>query len=183
MDSYYHNPNLIDRRHNQYAVVVFLPDELNQVLAPLRARYDPDFTLIESHLTIVFPFQSDAPLEEICDPIRREIKTHPAITIELDSIGDFYPINPVIYWKVKDNPQLSGLNSRLYSRLRLDPGELEYIPHITIAREISTQRLMLVKEEIIPFLSHEQFYCEKIDLVAPLGDRRWVSVQSFPLGK
>jgi 2'-5' RNA ligase len=183
MDNYYHNPNLINRRHNQYAVVMFLPSELDAIVAPLRTRYDPDSTLIESHLTVVFPFQSDAPLEDLCDLIRRETKTHPSIQIEFDSMGDFYPTSPVIYWAVRENEQLKGLNSRLYSRLGLTVPHGDFVPHVTIAREISPQRLMLVKEEIIPFLSHEKFYTERIDLVSPLGDRRWVSIRKFPLGK
>ncbi len=183
MDNYYHNPNLINRRHNQYAVVLFLPSELDAVVSPLRAKYDPDFTLIESHVTVVFPFHSDAPLEEICDLISRETKTHPSIDIELDSMGDFYPISPVIYWAVRENAQLKGLNSRLYSRLGLSAAHDDFVPHVTIAREISPQRLMLVKEEIIPFVANEKFFAERIDLVAPLGDRRWVSIRKFPLGK
>lgn len=183
MDSYYHNPNLINRRHNQYAVVMFLPSELDGIAAQLRAKYDPDFGLIESHLTVVFPFQSDASLEDLCDLIRRETKTHPPMSIELDSIGDFYPQAPVIYWGVRENEQLRGLNSRLYSRLNLSVPHEDFVPHVTIAREISPQRLMLVKEEIVTFLSHEKFYVESIDLVAPLVDRRWVSIRRFPLGK
>ncbi|MDF1546046.1 MAG: hypothetical protein P1R58_13210, partial [bacterium] len=55
----------------------------------------------------------------------------------------------------------------------------EYVPHVTLAREISNHRVMLVKENICAYLCREQFTAEAIDLITPLADNQWVSVRTF----
>ena len=52
---------------------------------------------------------------------------------------------------------------------------------VTVAKEISQHRVMLVKDAIASYLSRERFEVDAIDLIAPLPERRWVSVRTFPL--
>ena len=56
-----------------------------------------------------------------------------------------------------------------------------YQPHVTVAREISDHRVMLVKEKIVPYLPNESFVATAVDLVAPVAGQNWVSVRTFPL--
>jgi len=171
-----HNPN-------RYAVVVFLPRPLDEEVANLREQFDPDYNIIASHVTLVFPFEAHRSLDEISRVIRRETDKLEPFKIELSSIDDFYPDTPIIYWKVKKNPMIDELYKNLYTGLDLALPFKQIIPHVTVAKEISLHRVMLVKEKIIYYLSDEIFEVEAVDLVSPVADENWVSVRTFSLGK
>ena len=57
----------------------------------------------------------------------------------------------------------------------------QFVPHVTVAKEISDHRVVMVKERILPYLPDEHFYASSIDLVAPDAGDHWVSVRTFPL--
>ncbi|MCM2271358.1 MAG: 2'-5' RNA ligase family protein [candidate division Zixibacteria bacterium] len=166
---------------NQYAVVIFLPDHLDRAIAPIRERYDPDYSVIASHISLVFPCQTRKPFDEIATTIRKTIAGLPAFTVELESIGDFYPGFPLIYWEVRRNAAIDELYKTLYAQLDLALPIKNFIPHVTLAKEISDHRVVLVKEKIVPYLFEESFQAETIDLIAPIASKQWVSVRTFTL--
>ncbi|MFZ5980747.1 MAG: 2'-5' RNA ligase family protein [Candidatus Zixiibacteriota bacterium] len=172
-----------DRRRRRYAVVIFLPRALDEVIRYLREKFDPDYNLVASHVTLVFPFEDERPLKEITTIIQREVAGIVPFQIELSSIDDFYPENPIIYWRVKQNPVINELYKNLYTALDLALPFKDIIPHVTIAKEISFHRVMLVKERIVNYLSDEIFEAEALDLISPVADENWVSVRTFPLIK
>ncbi len=173
--------NQEDRARNRYAVVILLPPHLDEVIASLREKYDPLYNAVASHVTLVFPFESERSLDEIAGIIKMVTDDQPAMPIELDSIGDYYPDNPVIYWKVKPNADLVKLYFRLYSDLGLPPPYREYQPHVTVAREISHHRVVFVKDKIVSYLPRERFMVRAVDLISPMVGNRWVSVRTFAL--
>jgi len=170
-----------ERRHNKYAIIIYLPPALDNIIAPLRQQFDPVYNLIASHITLVFPFETIRPLEELTKLVKTETEQQKSFLVDLEEIGDFYPQSPVIYWDVQKNDKLYELYYRLYSRLDLPIPFKLYHPHVTVAREISNYRVIIVKEKIVSYLSHEKFYVRSIDLVTSLSDERWVSVRTFPL--
>ena len=173
--------SLSGSRPNMYAIVIFLPPALDEVISSLRERFDPEYSVVDSHVTVVFPFESSLSLDKISGIIREESSKIEPLEITLDSIGDFYPTVPLIYWQVADNPSLSMLYKSLYTRFELALPHRKYVPHVTVAREISYHRVMLVKEKIVSCLPREQFYARAIDLVSPVADHRWLSVRTFSL--
>lgn len=181
MHHYYHEASLDDRRRSKFAVVMFLPPHLDAVIYPLRERYDPDYNLISSHISVAFPFEIDLSLDQMASLIKREVDSCPPIEVTLNSIGDFYPREPIIYWNVSINPALEQLYFQLYSALDLPLPFKHYRPHVTVAREISRHRVMLVKDKIVSYLPSEKFVGKGLDLITPLAGQRWVSVRTFPL--
>ncbi|HWR83060.1 MAG TPA: 2'-5' RNA ligase family protein [Candidatus Deferrimicrobium sp.] len=177
----YYLDRLEERRQARYAVVIFLPDHLDEIIAPLRERYDPLYNLVASHVTLVFPFESGRSLDEIARLVTAETEGQPGMWIELESIGDYYPRVPLIYWNVKPNVPLGNVSYRLHSRLGLPIPYKDFQPHVTVAREISHHRVMLVKENIVSYLPTEKFLAQKIDLISPMPDNKWVSVRTFTL--
>jgi 2'-5' RNA ligase len=171
----------MERRHNTYALVALLPPHLDECIMPLREKYDPLYVQLPSHITIVFPFEADMGQEELVERIQTETVAQPAIQVEMHSIGDFYPKYPVIYWSVKKNEQLSSLYYRINAILDIPIPFKEFIPHVTVAREISNHRVMLVKDKIAPYLPDEKFQVRALDLIAPVTGMRWVSIRTFPL--
>ena len=172
-----------DRTRTQsYAVAIFLPPHLDELVAPHRERYDPDCGVIGSHISLVFEFRTARPREELVRIISAEITKVESIRIELASIGDFYPVAPVIYWGVKPNPTLSSWYKTLHAQLDLPIVHKQYIPHVTVAKEISPHRVMLVKERILPYLPDESFLANAVDLVSPVAGH-WISVRTFPINR
>jgi 2'-5' RNA ligase len=168
---------------NRYAVVVLLPDPLDRIIAPLRERYDPDYSIIGAHITVVFPFESNRPIEDISDRIRSVTDALAPFQVQLTSIGDFYPEIPVIYWGVKKNAGIDELYKGLYTGLDLALPHKQFCPHVTVAREISAHRVVLVKEAVVPYLPDETLPVAAIDLVSPTASGNWVSIRTFNLQK
>ncbi len=181
MNHEYHNSLLQDRRARQYAVVLYLPDHLDAMARGLREKYDPDYNIVDSHITIVFPFESDCPVDELASIIASVANDQEPFEVALDDLADFYPQAPIIYWSLQKNAPLQKLYYDLTIGLGLELPFSEYIPHVTLAREISNYRVMLVKENICAYLCREQFMAEAIDLITPLADNQWVSVRTFSL--
>jgi len=165
----------------EYAVIIYLPSHLEKIAASLRAKFDPDYNLIPAHITIVFPLTWNRPLDELTNHISEEVAKLNEFTINLESIGDFYPNLPVIYWQVKENDQLDFLYKRIYARLEAPIPFKKLLPHVTIAREISNHRVVLVKDQIATYLPTESFEVKAVDLVSPVAGAHWVSVRTFTL--
>jgi 2'-5' RNA ligase len=168
---------------NTYAIVIFLPPHLDELIYPLRQKFDPLYNKVPGHITIVFPFESSLVLNELSAIIKHELDDIRPIEIELASIGDFYPKSPTIYWKINPCEPIKQLYQKLHSRLELPVPFKEFVPHVTVAREISAHRVMLVKERIVPYLPSEKFTAASIDLVVPIANEKWVSVRSFGLSE
>lgn len=170
-----------ERRHNRFAVVIFLPPPLEEIITPLRERYDPIYNLVGAHISLVFPFDARMSLEELVAAIRAETEHRKAFKVELSSIGDFYPADPVIYWGAKNSSDLTDLHFNLHIRLGLAVPHKAFQPHVTVAREISHHRVTLVKDKIAGWLPDEHFVVDKIDLITPVSGNKWVSVRTFRL--
>lgn len=170
-----------DRRKSQeYAVVIFLPPDLDAMVAPYRDQYDPDSRLIGAHVSIVFPFTTPLGLDELSRIISTEVNRIGAMKVELSSVGDFYPQSPIIYWGVKHDSVFNALYKTLYAQLNIPLPHKTFVPHVTVAKEISPHRVMLIKERIVAYLPNESFWANAVDLVSPVAGN-WVSVRTFPL--
>ncbi|MCP4685098.1 MAG: 2'-5' RNA ligase family protein [bacterium] len=165
----------------EYAVVILVPSQLERYVAPLRERFDPDYNLVAAHISLVFPFSTLMPVEDLSSIVAEEVTDLGPLRLRMGSIGDFYPRAPVIYWEVKQCDELNHLHKRLYARLDLPVPHREFVPHLTVAKEISTHRLVLVKDQIAAYLPDESFEVKAVDLIAPVAGHHWVSVRTFPI--
>lgn len=177
----YSQDTLSQRTLNTYAIVIFLPPALDENVQRLRERYDPDFGIIRSHICIAFPFETGRGLDEIATVVSALVRQVDPFNIELGNVADFYPTSPIIYWEVKRCPELDYLYKNFYARLDLPLPYKAFCPHVTVGREISDHRVLLVKDKIASYLSAERFAPAALDLVAPISDGNWVSVRTFPL--
>ena len=161
-----------NQRKRTYAIVVLLPQDLDELIYPIREKFDPDYNKIPGHVTVVFPFDSKASFNELSAVISYQLQSVQPFEIKLDSIADFYPRFPIIYWQIKPCEALQKLYRNLHAELDLPIPFSRYLPHVTVAREISSHRLMLVKERIVAGLPQEKFRVLSLDLTIPIvGDR------------
>jgi 2'-5' RNA ligase len=164
-----------------FAVVIFLPPPLEEIVAPLREKFDPDYDSVSAHITMVFPWETTRTIEEITDPLSFEIALWQPLRLDLGPIDDFYPEAPIIYWSVKNAEALNKLYRRLYTCLELPVPFKNLVPHVTVAREISDHRILPVKDHIASYVRDESFQVEAVDLISPVADHNWVSVRTFPV--
>ncbi len=143
---------------NEFAVVIFLPPQLDGIVQPHREKFDPDHQLVDSHISLVFPFKTQQTIDDVARTIYAETAERSAFRVELSSIGDFYPEYPIIYWCVKVSPVINTLYKSLHARLDLPLPHKQFVPHVTVAKEISDHRVVMVKERILPYLPDEHFY-------------------------
>jgi len=165
----------------QYAVVIYVPEQLERFVIPLRERFDPDYDMVAAHITLVFPWESALLVSDFAGVIAEEVRQLSSLTVKLESVGDFYPETPIIYWRVVPNDGLTHLYRQLHARLDQPLPFKNFIPHVTVAKEISPHRVMLVKDQIASYLPSESFEVSAIDLVSPVADHNWVSVRTFPV--
>jgi len=165
----------------KYAVVIYLPQQLERYVAQLRERFDPDYDIVAAHVTLVFPWETALPLVDLSSVIAAQAQKCPPVKVRLQSVGDFYPGTPIIYWAVSPEDSLRCLYRELYAALDLPLPFKELVPHVTVAKEISPHRVMLVKDQIASYLPRESFDVTAIDLISPVADHHWVSVRTFPL--
>lgn len=120
--------------------IVIFPDFDNiEILNDIRRKYDPLYSFIKPHITLVFPFESELPAEEIEAHIRSAvINTAPfelvmkGITVNPDPVENYIFLNVI-----KGMQEIRGLSKALYTGiLGKYKSELynTYLPHITIGR-------------------------------------------------
>jgi 2'-5' RNA ligase len=177
----YNSDELDSAQGQRYAVVILLPEHLDGIISPVRSRFDPDYAVVRSHVSVVFPFRTERSADDLGRAISSVTEKTPTIPVSLSSIGDFYPSFPLIYWNVKRDDILDTLYKNLYAAMDLALPHKHYAPHVTVAREISANRVVLVKEEIVPYLPDETFVAKELDLLCPLDGQKWVSVRNFSL--
>lgn len=182
--SYNYSQNEYDKNtFKQYAVVIYLPDRLDRFVTPLRERFDPDYDLVTSHITLVFPWETKLPLVDLTAILADEVRQFAPIQVQLESVGDFYPETPLLYWSVAPNQALDRLYRELYARLDQPLPFKKLCPHVTVAKEISPHRVLQVKDQIATYLPKDSFEVAALDLISPIVDDHWASVRTFPLAQ
>jgi 2'-5' RNA ligase len=117
------------------AIHIF-PDFKNvAVIERLRAKYDPLFNLIQPHITLVFPFDSDLSTNALEKHLHDAIRGHSPFRVVLKGITG-YP-GGYLFLNVKvGNDEIIALHDKLYSG-PLQPyldRTVTYTPHLTIGR-------------------------------------------------
>jgi 2'-5' RNA ligase len=119
----------------EYAIVIYPKFDHKNQIDQLRNQFDPLAAVLDPHITLVFPFESDLSLEQLKAHIQYAIQGILPFEIELQGItgseGEYLFLN------VKHgNDQIIEMHDRLYTGL-LEPHlirEHTYIPHLTIGR-------------------------------------------------
>jgi len=115
-----------------YAVVHY-PNTDTREINQLRKKYDPQFHLIEPHLTLVFPFPAFLSDTTLIDHVESVIKDLRPFPIHLQ--GLHRSLDDYLFLLVNEgSANLSALRAALYTGLLQPYGraDLEYLPHLTL---------------------------------------------------
>ena len=119
----------------QYAIVIFPKFENEFHIQQIRDRYDPLAVLIDPHITLVFPHESDFPIEQLRTHIQHAIQGIRPFEVYLQGITGSE--SEYLFLNIKvGNDQIIKLHDRLYSGLLESHLKKDhtYIPHLTVGR-------------------------------------------------
>lgn len=167
-----------------YAVVIFPPNDVIESIKDIRYRLDPDSQLIVPHVVVTFPFRTHLEPGEIAHVLREEVDAvGGGFRITMTYIADFYPSYPIIYWQLRQNDDLHEFCLRVHVRLDLPLPFKGFFPHLPLAREISPNRVMFIKEDLMGLVSETQFIAEAVELISPRLDGTWAPTRTITLTK
>ncbi|MFC4620151.1 2'-5' RNA ligase family protein [Camelliibacillus cellulosilyticus] len=168
----------------RYGIAIFLSEELRKKVNSYRKRYDSHFAWIPPHITVKEPFELEADEVDGCvDAIRQVTNSIEPIHISVNKVGSFHPVNNVIYLRVADDPHLLELNRRLNQGEFSDSHKYKYVPHITIAQDLSDiEHADVLNRLKMKEFSHEEV-ATKVHLLKQQENGTWHVYETFYLGK
>lgn len=114
--------------------ILLFPDFNNiNIIESIRKKYDPLFKHIKPHITLVFPFDSDIPNEELKKHIENSLKEIEPFKIKLKGITG--TLDNYLFLNIKvGNDKIIEIHDRLYTGIleKFHYKRITYIPHITV---------------------------------------------------
>ena len=167
-----------------FGVVLLVPDVLSRATDGIRRRYDPNFSRIGPHVTVLPPRPLPLTRREVLDAVRRAADVTRPFACSLGVIRTFDPVMPVVYASLRrGRAPLRRLHARL-ARGRLRGAEMfPYVPHLTLGQKLDSRRLrraMALSERIFSSLE-KSWTAERLVVVERLTEDRWLSLSPIPL--
>lgn len=162
-------------------VTLAIPEPYRSVLARARAEAgDPLAGIVPPHVTLVPPTRIEpGRLAEVCEMIDAVARSNPEFTIALHSTETFRPVSPVVFVALQRGwEECTALQEQLNDGALAQAREFPYYPHVTIAHNLTGERLDHAQESMRDFAG--RFTVCSIELFEHVGEQ-WREVRSFPL--
>jgi 2'-5' RNA ligase len=170
-------------RQPRFAVAWFPRFEGIERIEAFRKRHDPVAHLIPAHLSLVFPFPTSLTRLQVETHVKRVVARFPVIPLT------FRTIKPAasefaFLMAARGGAAVTELHDRLYTRalaphLRRD---LDYLPHITLARHATLEALDAAIDEARDTLEGEyRDVLREVTLLAVEPDGRIAPLAVLPL--
>lgn len=168
----------------KYGIIIYPSRHIQNEANNLRKRYDSEYALIPPHITLKTRFNAD---DKTIEALIHELKviandTKP-FDISIQKVSSFQPVSNKIYFKVEPNESLNKLNERLYKGTLSNDKDTAFVPHITVAQNLSTDEFA----DIYATLSMKDFSftdsVDRIQLCYELENGSWTTYETFVFGK
>lgn len=151
------------------SIIIFPKLNDIEIIEEIRSKYDPLYTCIKPHITLVFPFESDISTEELKKHMIEILNDINQFKIRLRGItgtSDYY-----LFLNIKEgNDKIIEIHDKLYTGIlnKFLYKKLTYFPHLTVGKLddisnfksafIETENIVNVFETVV-----EKIYVEQID--------------------
>jgi 2'-5' RNA ligase len=168
----------------KYGIAIFPSKKLQDVANSFRKRYDPHYALVPPHVTLKAPFEAeDSEMDGIVKYIRKVAKETDPLKLTVYKVSTFHPVNNVIHFKIQDTDELTKLHEKLHEGKLQDEKEYNFVPHITIAQELSDAGHSDVLGSLqMKEVNHEETV-DRFQLLYQLENDQWTVYETFHLGK
>lgn len=167
-------------------VVLLVPQPLaTQIDGLRRALGDDAYGRIPPHITLVPPVNvAERDLPSSFASVRFAAATTTPLELVVGPVSTFRPSNPVAYLEVAAAEEhmvaLNALRRGCLSGPLDRPQEHEFVPHVTIASELSAARQDAVGAALPDFTV--DITIERVHVLAEQPGRVWVPIADMPLG-
>ncbi|MEA2932464.1 MAG: hypothetical protein QOI56_1249 [Actinomycetota bacterium] len=162
-------------------VVLLVPSPVDREIDALRrAVGDGTYGRVPAHLTLVPPVNvRDDRMDDALVLLREAAGATRPFRVELGAPTTFLPDNPVLYLPVR-----SGAEEVLVARDRVfrdpfaRPLTWPFVPHVTVADEMSPERIVAAQEALSAF--HTAIDFDRVHLLEEGPGRVWGPIADFP---
>jgi|GEM_PF-2266211 2'-5' RNA ligase len=177
----------------QMAIAIFAPADVAQEVQAWQALFPAPQSGLQAHVTVKRPFvprlsqaQIEARIADVCRHFR-------PFRLQLRGLGQFTTSNDnVLYVAVAENPALRRLHQALLVALAelARPGSPEdalyegegFVPHLTIAHNLSDEELPAARARLAGYTPHYKFLVTELALAGQEDEGDWRILRYFPLG-
>ena len=167
----------------RFAVAWFPGFEGLARIEAFRARHDPLAPHIAAHLTLVFPFPTALTAMQIETHVRKVVAGWPPIPVQFRAVRGV--ANEFVFLMAgRGAAAVTGLHDKLYARSLLPHlrRELEYEPHITLARQPDPARYEAALAEAREELCYEcSDVMREVSLLSVAPDGKIARLKDLPL--
>lgn len=167
----------------KYGIVIFPTKKLQDFANSYRKRYDPHYSTIPPHVTLVNSFEAaEDEIKPIIQNLHKIAQKSSSIQLEVYKVKTFHPAINKIYLAIKKDDKLMKLFHDLnFEAFRNDEKADSFVPHITIGQELSNRE----HSDVVGQLTMMDFtHTEEIDrfhLLYQLDNGQWTTYETFHL--
>lgn len=168
----------------QYAIVIFPPRKAQDLANSYRKRYDPQYSLIPPHIKLKTAFElGERKLEDIIDHLEQVAAATEPFQIDFHKVSTFHPTSNVIYFAIRDTDPIVRLHERCNKGILFDEEIYNYVPHLTIAQEMSNDELNDVYGSLRMSKIDITVDIDRFHLLYQMENGMWTVYQTFLLRK
>jgi len=164
-------------------VVLLIPQPLaTQVDGLRRALGDRALDRIAPHVTLVPPVNvAEQDLPRALEIVRSAAAESAPLPLRLGPVATFQPRSPVVYLSVSGvDSALGSLRDACLTGPLERPDEHDFVPHVTIARELAEDRIETVETVLAGFSADVTI--DRVHVLAFQDGHIWVPIADAPLG-
>ncbi|KGX92729.1 hypothetical protein N781_15580 [Pontibacillus halophilus JSM 076056 = DSM 19796] len=169
----------------KYGIALFPSKEIQDVANSFRKRYDTNYALIPPHVTVkeAFEIGSKDEIEAYIPKLKEIAKETQPFSLIAKKLSTFSPVTNTIYMKVEPVDELCKLNEKLLSTDLPDDRKYAFVPHITIAQNLSDDE----HSDVYGSLQMKSFEFEetidRFQLLYQLENGMWTVYETFRFGE
>ncbi|WP_085521681.1 YjcG family protein [Tuberibacillus sp. Marseille-P3662] len=168
----------------RYGIAMFPSKELQDKANAYRKRYDPHYSNVPPHITLKEPFElENDEIDLMIKQFRSIADNHEPVDIEVKKVSSFHPVNNVIYFKIDEHPNLMRLQENLHENELGDDREYQFVPHITIAQDLSDEEHADILQSLKMMDVHHKETIDRFQLLYQLDNESWTVYETFHLQK
>ncbi|MCP1143835.1 YjcG family protein [Lysinibacillus endophyticus] len=166
----------------KYGIVAFPSKKLQDLANTYRKRYDSHYTKITPHITLKEAFDADEiEIQKISKEIASIADNFAPLKIHASRISSFFPTTNVIFFRIEPTDQLKNLHQELQSRINIGKPKHVFIPHITIAQDLTETEHDDIFGQLRMIGINEQETIDRIHLLYQLEDGSWTTYETYRL--
>jgi 2'-5' RNA ligase len=179
---------------------VIWPDaETQRSVNEIRNRWDPHFTVIAPHITIIFPEEVTVALDRVIEEAAAAVAGLRSFGARLDRLSSIpmlasdwpaetaallaYPnaVNAIFLLTGEGTREIQELKERLSAALGLDTRLVPYPPYLTLGQTLSDAQYDAAMRELSGYTPDYSFRVEGFDLLTQDASGGWQTARRFTL--